>query len=171
MQLGTTRLGLKDTAGARRYQEKALKICEETNNRQDLAQVFINMSLIDLPDYKKAIATMLRVNTILDETNPSSAASLENNTNLADAWHHLAAQSKMPEKEIYQKKAASCLSRAKALADQNRAPEMLANILLMQADLEQEKGNYKTALAYYKKATVTNDSLFSQEKKNEIAGL
>jgi signal transduction histidine kinase len=37
--------------------------------------------------------------------------------------------------------------------------------------LEEAEGNYRLALEYHKRVTAINDSLFSQDKKNEIAGL
>lgn len=160
----------KDTAGSKMYLEKALKICEETNNRIGMADVLLNLSL-EYADYKKAIEIMLRVNQIMDEINPSSEISLANKGNLGNAYNQLAKQSESPEKEVLMNKAEMYLSQAKSLAEQNSSPEYLAHMCVMLSDLEEEKGNYKAALDHYKQATVINDSLFSQEKKNQIAGL
>jgi signal transduction histidine kinase len=160
----------KDTAGAIVYLEKAIKICEETNDKVGLSDALLNLAL-EYADFKKQIAIMLRVDSIMEEINPNSEINLANKGNLGNSYNQLAKQSKSPDKEVYMKKAEAYLLQAKALAEQNASPEYQAHMYTMLSDLEEHKTNYKTALAYYKKATVTNDSLFSQEKKNQIAGL
>jgi signal transduction histidine kinase len=62
-------------------------------------------------------------------------------------------------------------TESKKLAEETSNAEILVNNSLAFARLEEAKGNYKSALDYYKRFTTINDSLFSQEKKNEIAGL
>ncbi|HMH22398.1 MAG TPA: tetratricopeptide repeat-containing sensor histidine kinase [Puia sp.] len=169
-QLGGVRHMLKDSAGSRMYLKKAIKICEEDNNRVGLADALLNLAL-DYPGYKDQIAIMLRVDSIMEQINPNSEISYANKGNLGNAYGQLAKISKSPDKEIYLKKASAYLLRAKELAEQNASPEYQAHMYFMLADLEEQKSNYKVAFGYYKKANAINDSLFSQEKKNEIAGL
>jgi len=169
-QLGGIAHMQNDTVNAIMYLGKAIKICEENNDRLDLADALLNLAL-EYADYKKQIEIMLRVNAIMDEINPNSEISLANKGNLGNAYNQLAKESRSPDKEIYMKKAETYLLRAKELAEQNNSPEYQAHMYFMLADLEEHKTDYKTALAYYKKANTTNDSLFSQKKKNEIAGL
>jgi signal transduction histidine kinase len=171
MALGNISYQLKDTVSAKMHAGKSLKIAEETHNRVDEASALINLANYYFPEYIKQIELMLRINAIMDEINPSSEASLVNNANLGEVYIHAAEHSSGSEKEGYMKKAEACLLRAKSLAERTNSPAYLANISLILVHLEEEKGNYKEALVYYKKVTATNDSLFSQEKKNEIAGL
>ncbi|MEO6316269.1 MAG: HAMP domain-containing sensor histidine kinase [Chitinophagaceae bacterium] len=171
MSLGTINLLQKDTVAAIAYANKALRIAEETNNKVDETNALINLSNYYFPDYKKQIGLMLRVNKIMDEINPTSETSLVNNADLGEAYIHAAEHSQGAEKVAYMQKAAACLSRAKLLAEKNNSPGYLANISRIFVHLEEERGDYKSALGLFKKLTATNDSLFSQEKKNQIAGV
>lgn len=89
---------------------------------------------------------------------------------MAEAYHKLALQSSGSQKSVMIKNASARLAKAKAMAE-NVLPELMVNIMLLQSDMEEKAGNYKTALANFKRSTVISDSLFSQEKKNEVAGL
>ncbi|HTE32051.1 MAG TPA: tetratricopeptide repeat-containing sensor histidine kinase [Chryseolinea sp.] len=169
-QLGGVRHMLKDTAGSILYLRKAIRICEENHDEVGRADAMLNLAL-EYADHKKQIEIMLHVNAIMNEINPNSEISLANMGNLGNAYTQLAKETKSPDKEVYIKKAGEYLSRAKDLAEQNTSPEYQAHMYFMLSDLEEYKTNYKAALEYHKKATVTNDSLFSQEKKNQIAGL
>ena len=171
MALGNTKFHLHDTAAAKTYAERALKIAEETHNRVDEANVLINLANYYVPDYRRQIELMLRVNTIMDEISPASETSLVNNANLGDTYVNLAAQNRGAARKTSLEKAGYYLQRAKSMAEKTNSPGYLASIFKMLEHFEEENGNYKTAMDYYKSATAINDSLFSQEKKNEIAGL
>ncbi|HTE09736.1 MAG TPA: tetratricopeptide repeat-containing sensor histidine kinase, partial [Chitinophagaceae bacterium] len=171
LQLGNISASLKDTVMGKMYMNKALVKARESGNTVDEATILGNLANLYYPDYKKQMELMLRVNGIMDKINPNSEVSLVNNTNLGEIYINMAEHSTTPDKTIYMKKAEDCLSRAKVLAAQNAGAEYLSNIYRMLVHLEEVKGNYKTALGYYKKSTAIDDSLFSQEKKNAIAGL
>ena len=171
MTLGSFTFHQKDTAAARSYASRALKIAEDTHNKVDEANVLVNLANFYAPDYQKQMSLMLRVNTIMDEINPVSETSLVNNANLGEVYTNLALQSEGAQKSAYFSKAAESLLKAKALAEKTNSPAYLAAIYADLEHLEEERQQYKSALNYLKKATATNDSLFSQEKKNEIAGL
>ena len=161
----------KDTAMGKMYMNKALVKARESGNTVDEAAILLNLANLYYPDYKKQMEMMLRVNEIMDKINPNSEVSLVNNANLGEMYINLSEQTPAPDKTMYLKKAEDCLTRSKILAEQFGASKYLANIFNILVHLEEEKGNYKAALAYYKKTTGINDSLFSQEKKNTIAGL
>ena len=169
-RLGGVRHMLKDTMGAIAYLGKAMKICEENDDKVGMADALLNLAL-EYADFKKQIEIMLRVDSIMEAINPNSEINVANKGNLGNAYNQLAKQSNSPEKERYLKKAEGYLLRSKELAEQNASPEYQAHAYSMLSDLEEHRANYKAALDYYKRATVTNDSLFSQEKKNTIAGL
>ncbi|HTE23732.1 tetratricopeptide repeat-containing sensor histidine kinase [Flavitalea sp.] len=169
-QLGVIRHMQKDTAGAKIYLGKALKLCEERNDQMGMADALLNLAVL-YSDHKKAIEIMLRVNAIMEEINPNSEVSIVNKGNLGNAYNQLAKESRSPEKEMFMKKAGEYLSRAKDLAEQNANLEQQAHMYFMLSDLNEHKNNYKAAFEDYKKGQNINDSLFSQEKKNNIAQL
>ena len=171
LALGAISSALKDTAAAKNYAAEALKIAEETNNKLDETNALVNLSNYCYPDYKKQIALLLRVNAIMDKINPGSNTSLISYADLGEAYLNAAENSMNAEKVTNMQKAEASLLHAKSIAEKNGTPGLLANVEKIFVHLEEEKGNYKSALGYYKKLTATNDSLFSQEKKNEIAGI
>lgn len=160
----------RDTAGAISYLQKAIKICEDNNDQMGKADALLNLAE-QYADYSKQIAIMQQVNAIVDSINPTSEIAVVNKGNLGNVYNQLAKQSKPPEKYIYLKKAEAFLLQSKALAEQHASPQFQAHAYFMLADLEENKSNYKASLDYYKRANSINDSLFSQDKKNEIAGL
>ena len=169
---GISAAGLKDSAAARMYGYKALKIAEETNNMLDETNALMNIASYYPPDnYKTQIELLLRAKKILDEINPGSQSAMLNSANLGEAYINAAEHSTGAEKAAAMQKAEVFLLQAKALGERMNSSGNLANIERIFVHLEEDKGNYKEALAYYKKLTATNDSLFSQEKKNQIAGI
>ncbi len=171
MQLGLIKTALKDTINGKKYLDSAFEVYSNLNNRPAMAQVLANQAILEYPNNKKAIEKMLLVQQIMDEIAPQSVTSIANLTNLGTSYYEMAKQTETAEKANYLKKSGEYLNKAKSLAGQTSNNEYLANISISLADLEEARGNYKLALDNYKQYTSINDSLFSQDKKNEIAGL
>ncbi|HTF27262.1 MAG TPA: HAMP domain-containing sensor histidine kinase [Flavitalea sp.] len=170
MQLGTIKFELKDTVKAIKHMDKALEIAKSINSKVDEIDILINLSRFYFPDYKKQLAIMLQVKELTDVLTPNSKRAQVNNANLGEVYTCLASIAAPSERANFLKKAEACLSQAKTWAE-NSGGENLLYVTRILVHLEEEKGNYKQALAYEKKSTALNDSLFSQDKKNEIAGL
>jgi signal transduction histidine kinase len=171
MQMGLIKAALKDTINGKKYLDSAFEVYNNLNNRPAMAQVLANQATLEYPNYKKAIEKMSMVQQIMEEIAPQSVTSIANLTNLGSTYYELAKQTASPEKSQYLKKSGEYLSKAKSLAEQTSNKEYLANISISLADLEEVRGNYKLALENYKQYSNINDSLFSQDKKNEIAGI
>jgi signal transduction histidine kinase len=169
--LGVIKMSTKDTPAAKIDMEKARKVYQEMNNKPQLAAVLSNLADLQYPQTEKQIAMMLQSQAIYDEIGPSSIGSVANIGNLGSSYYELALKSKGALKDLYLQKAQRYLTKAEALARQTSNNEYLANVLLSRADLEEAKGNYKASLQFYKSGAAINDSLFSQDKKNEIAGM
>jgi signal transduction histidine kinase len=171
MNLGTFKSETKDTVNAKLYYARALAIFQQTGNQVKIAEALSNMVPLE-KDYKKAIERNLQAQAIYNTTGRSSAASIENIYNLGAAYFEFA-QRKPPivEKDEYLQHAETTLLEAKALAEQTKNAQVLSHVLLVLTDLESGKGLYKPALDYYKQHNVIEDSLYSQDKKNEIAGI
>ncbi|MET0463221.1 MAG: tetratricopeptide repeat-containing sensor histidine kinase [Chitinophagaceae bacterium] len=170
MQLGTIRVALQDTAGSIPYFEQALNIAEETNNYSDMAKVLLNLSVTVYPDYTRAIQLMKRVDSIVSQINPGSEMDLTNSFNMAETYHLMARKSTGAAQAQYNKEALSWLAKATGMAGEGR-PEFMVNALKLQGDLEEDRGEYKKSLESFKRSGALSDSLFSQDKKNEIAEL
>lgn len=171
MFIGVIKQHTKDTATARDYFVKALKVYQDVGNLTGEAQVLTNMATLEYPDYKKEIEIMLRAQKILDEIGPGSYNSIANLCDLGNTYYDLAMSSPPMEKKKYLEKAELVLKQSERLCKENDNREYLATISINLADVQEQKGNYKAALDYYKTYSSINDSLFSQGKKNELAGL
>ncbi|MCE7065103.1 tetratricopeptide repeat-containing sensor histidine kinase [Dyadobacter sp. CY326] len=169
MQLGAVKLDQKDTIAAKKTLREALKICEESGNYFDMAQVLMNLSLAEYPNYQNAIGLMSRVDSIIHVAAPGSGVEMNNHFNMAEAYYKLALQNR-EQKPILLNNASMHLKKAKEMAE-HVIPELMVNILLLQSNMEETNGQYQKALASFKRSTAISDSLYSQDKKNEIAGL
>ena len=169
--LGIIKMHTRDTAAAKNYMEKALKVYEEMGSKPAIAGVLVNMAELEYPNHKKQIEKMLAAQEILDAVSPGALTTIANIANLGSSYYELAQQSKQPDRNAYLQQSEEYLLRGIDLCKQAGNAEYLAKLNLSFADLEETKGNYKAALDHYKTGAATNDSLYSQEKKNELAGL
>jgi len=168
-QLGTIRIETGDTIQAKVYMKRALKVYEDVGNQPQIAQILTNMANLEYPDYKKAIGILQRAQAIHDAAGPASMGAIFNLGALGRAYYDLAMQRSGGEKRKYLQESSMFLLRGLALARQTDNAEYEGNMVEYLAKVEEEKGNYKEALQYYKSQSAVNDSLFSQDKKNTIA--
>jgi signal transduction histidine kinase len=171
LQLGVIKSETRDTASAKVYMQQALKVYEEMDNKPAIVQVLVSMASLEYPDYEKVIAQMRKAQAILEEIGPSSLLSVGNLANLGRACYDLSIHSKPPKKEEWMDNAVAYLDRGMQLARETNNAEFMATISQNLSDVEAERGHYKAALDHFKSFYSINDSLFSQDKKNELAGL
>jgi signal transduction histidine kinase len=171
LQLGIIKMDTKDTASAKAYMARSLKAYQELDNQPQVAGVLSNMAKLEYPDHKKAIATMLAAQEIFDKIGQASVNSIANIADLGGEYYELALQSKPPEKALLLKRSAGYLLLGADLSRETSNAQLLAEISLSLSDLATQKGDHRLALEHYKTYHAINDSLFSQDKKNEIAGL
>jgi signal transduction histidine kinase len=171
LNLGILRLEARDTVAAKEFLTRSYKTYTDLNNRTQMAAVLGSLSQLEYPDHKKMVAIMLEAQHIYDAISPAYVGSIANLANIGSAYYQLGLTSNSPEKEDYFKKAEETLARGADLCGQTNNKEFLATIMLSQADLAEAKGDYKTAFTHHKNATAINDSLYSQDKKNELAGM
>jgi signal transduction histidine kinase len=170
-ELGVIKMETRDSVAAKAYFERALSVYEQMNNKIQIAQVLGNLAFLEYPDLKKVIAGLLKAQQLFDEMGPHAVVSITNIADIGSNYYQLALKSMPPDKGIYLQKSEAYSLRALALAKEASNAELIANVSLSLADLGKQKGNYKQALEYYQTATAINDSLFSQDKKNTLAGL
>ncbi|MET0634466.1 MAG: ATP-binding protein [Chitinophagaceae bacterium] len=169
--LGIIKMKTGDSASARQYMAKAYQLYSDMGNKPQMAGVLANMAQLEYPDYKKAIGKYLEAKTIYDEIGPSSVGAIANLNNIGEAYLSLAGVGGTADIKAYLAEANRYLLKAAELSGQTGNMEYLANVQLSLAEVEKLKGNYKAAFEYYQRGTTINDSLFSQERKNELAGI
>jgi signal transduction histidine kinase len=169
--LGTTKMDLKDTAASKIYFSKALKVYEDIDNPSAIAQVLSDMAQLEYPNYNKELEIMLKAQKILDEISPSGYVSIGNLGNIGMTYTELGQNSNTAERKAAYDKAESYFNRAVNVCKENGNTEYLATLYGNISALEEQRGNYKTALQNLKSNFFINDSLFSQDKKNELASM
>jgi signal transduction histidine kinase len=160
-----------DSAGAKDYMNRAFKVYEGLNNKQQMAGIYANMAQLEYPHYQKMLDKMQKAQAIYDEISPFFVGSIGNLCNMGNIYYEWGGNSQSPQKEIYFKNAEDLYKRGIDLCNQASNTEYLATFYLSQSDLAEARGNYKESLHKYKEAMSINDSLFSQDKKNELAGM
>ncbi|RYY52604.1 MAG: HAMP domain-containing histidine kinase [Chitinophagaceae bacterium] len=170
MNFANVSLASKDTVKTKDWLQQALAIAEDNSLYGDMAKVMVNLSVLVVPDYKKAIDLMLRADTIISQISPGTETDLYNKLNLAENYFQLTRVHSGAVKSGYLAESARWLAAAKELLLEDR-PGMMVNILALESDLAEDRGDYRQALTAFRRSAALNDSLFSQEKKNDIAEL
>lgn len=168
--IGIIKLEEKDTIAAKANFEKALSIDEKLDNKVAAVSVLTNLGTADA-DPAKQIAVFLRVQKIVDEIAPASQNAILNLANLGLNYYTLGMSKSGDERKKDFDSAEIYLKRGEALCTTTNNPEYTADIKQVMANLQEAKGNYKAALENFKIFTAINDSIFSQDTKNKIAGL
>ena len=171
LMTGVIKAETKDTPSAKVYLQRALQIYANEKNRKQEAAVLANLASLEFPDYEKVVALCLRAQTIFDETGPAYIGSIGNLVNLGSNYYQLGRKATGPKRAYWFRQSEACLVRSADLCKQTANEEYLATVYLSLSDLGEARMQYKSALDYHKLATGINDSLFSQDRKNTIAGL
>jgi signal transduction histidine kinase/tetratricopeptide (TPR) repeat protein len=171
LEIGIIREETRDSVSAKIYIDSALQVYEDMGNKPAIVQVLSEKAKLAYPDYEKAITLMQKAQVILNEIGPSSISSIGNLASLGSSYYLLALKRNPPVRDFLLLKADSCLNLGIRIAKENSNVEYLANMYRDLSRIQEEKLNYKPALDYFKTFYSINDSLFSQDKKNELAGL
>jgi signal transduction histidine kinase/Tfp pilus assembly protein PilF len=168
--LGVLDLETGDTPLARKSFDTALAIDQRLGNSMAMLAVLSNMGTAE-PDPKKAIEIFLREQEILEKVAPSSENGIVNLINLGLNYSALGATKAGEERRRDFVLAGDYLDRADKLCRSTNNPRYEIDIQDGMASLAEARGDYKAALEHYRRYTSINDSIFSQDNKNKIAGL
>jgi signal transduction histidine kinase len=178
--LGTFAHELKDTARAMGYYEAALEVYIKYANIQRQASLLGNIGMLQ-KDKRKGIEYKLKAQAIWDTLAPSYADAIKNTGNLGIDYYDLAINPGMYivqyDDTIPRERAKLTALSEKYLTSAVRLSKVSGNMewywsyALNLSELYELKGDYKNALAYMKLYTRVHDSLYSQENKNQLAGI
>ena len=171
LEIGVIKQDLHDTTAAKTYLDSALKVYEEMGNQSAIAQTLSQKATLAYPDYKTAIDILLKAQKILADIGPASVASIENIASLGETYYDLALQSNSKEKDGLLNKAEYYLNKGIGYCKETNNIEYQADMYLLLSKIKEERKEYMPALQNFKLYYSINDSLFSQDKKNELAGL
>ena len=162
-------LNLKDTAAAVAYLKNAIKISIDTKDEAMLGASYANYGAAE-KDIEKKIALYKKADAHLAKLAPEGVTCISNLGNLGSAYFEMAKKDsggKNYQQLLQQarKYFTTALERSEHI--NHKTYVALNNKLIAEIDLYQN--NYKTAYERLQTATTLNDSIYSQDNKNDIA--
>ncbi|MEO5944181.1 MAG: tetratricopeptide repeat-containing sensor histidine kinase [Ferruginibacter sp.] len=174
--VGDAYVQLHDTAQAKVFYDRALKIYEAKNNKTGMASLYSQIAVLFYPDYKKINEYQLRSQAIWDEINPTYYNSVVNIGNIGETYFNMVRSDSLKkmtpvERNNLLNKAGEYLDRSITYCRKTNDADNLGYFSNILAEMQEFKGDYKNALVNYKLNWSIKDSLFSQSNKNKIASL
>jgi signal transduction histidine kinase len=169
--IGDAQAGMGDTLAGIRSIDSSIAVARHADLRLDLSEALGDRALLE-SNLGKKINLLEEDDRLMEKVNRNSSAHVSVKASLGFDYLQLAKQTPgAPEKARLLKNADEYLKSAKAMAESRNNPERLAEALQMMSALEEYQGRYEAALADHKRVVAINDSIFSQDNKNQIAGL
>lgn len=169
---------MNDWPRARQYGLRAAAEHQKVDNKEGLAKTYGNLALAMQGDYRRKIDYALKARQLWDGINPRHLEAVSNVANLGVAYFDLVrhpgpatAGIKPTDRTARLKMAERYLTEAIQLsADKGEVGDQ-AHFRGSLAELQAVTGNYKSAYENFRAYQAAQDSLYSQEAKNKIAGL
>lgn len=173
--VGNIYVEMKDWENAKAYLQKAIKIHQKVGNKEGLANAYSNLAITFETDYRKKIELGLKAKKLWDEVNPNHLEAIGNMANIGTAYFDLVRTDTLKklktERNELLNQAESYLQKAIKLSEENGEIAYKSQHLGSLAELQALKGDYKNAYNNFRAFQNAQDSLYSQQTKNEIAGL
>jgi len=159
----------EDTTRSIAYFNKAMEVYRAEGVLEGEIECMSEISNLEKPAV--GLKKKLEIQNILDKQTALITVRIGNLGSIGVAYYELGKIETGSAKTEYMLSAAKYLNRAIALAKETKSMDHIADLSMHLSEVEGERGNFKDALGLYKTYHSINDSLFSQEKKNTIAGL
>ncbi len=141
------------------YINKSLITYLELNEKENIATSYTNIGIIyaEKNDHEKAIKYYTKSNSILTQLNQTYGEAI-NNLNISDAYLRMKEYS-LAEKHIY---------KSVEIAEKEGYKSLLSDQYYTIGEIEEDKGEYKKALDWFRKSEEIEDSLFDAETNSAI---
>lgn len=166
---------MKQLGKAKDYYQQAIALYDKSGNKEGLAKSYSNFAILFGKDYRKKIEYSLLAEKLWDEVNPYDSKAVSNTGNLGVTYFEMYNDDTLSRIE-YPKpylltQAEKYLKKAVSLSAESGDISNKAYFGGALAELQAVKGDYKSAYLNFREYQTVQDSLFSQETKNQIAGL
>lgn len=169
---------IQDWPKARQYGFRALVEHQNVGNQEGLAITYGNLSVAMQDDYRRKIDYALQAKQRWDTFNPRNLSAVNNLANLGVAYLDLVrnpspatANVQPTDRTDRLRLAKKYLTEAIQLSTDKGEVGDRAYFRGNLAELQALTGDYKSAYENFRAAQAVQDSLYSQEAKNKIAGL
>jgi len=163
------------------FYDKALILYREVNNVIDEASVLSQIGLLYEEDPDKKLGYLLQAQRLFDKVDPMYTMSLTNMGNIGEIYSDILINNKLKSGKKFKnipseyaevkQKALTYLTKAVELSKKTGDTETQSAFAADLAHLQENLGNYQSALQNYKIAQSIDDSMYSQASKNKIASL
>ncbi len=161
----------KDTAGAAGLYRQALGLYQKLNDKIQEAYTLTALAATEYPRADAVIGDLEQAQRIYDQGFSGSNNAADNLAELAQAHRYKARGLAQKQKKAEFDLAARYLDSAIAITKVNTSVQELATLYQRGAELEADRGNFEAAYQRSQSYQKLNDSLFSQEHKNQLAGI
>jgi signal transduction histidine kinase len=173
--IGNIYVEMKDFIRAKPFFEKAIREHQKAENKEGLAKAYSNLALTFVNDFQKKIEFGLKSKKLWDEVNPNNLEAINNIANIGIMYLDLVKNDTLNKLKSQRKQFLNLsklyLQNAINLSEKNGEIAYKAHSLGNLAELQALKGDYKNAYNNFRAYQNAQDSLYSQENKNKIAGL
>ncbi|WP_080058353.1 sensor histidine kinase [Spirosoma aerolatum] len=169
---------MKNWPQARQYGFRALAMHQQVDNTDGLAKTYGNLSVAMEQDYRQKIAYARKAKQLWDDMNPHHLDAVRNLANLGIAYLDLVRSDTLQKSPVQPTSRSARLRLAEQYlteairlsADKGEVGDQ-AHFRGNLAELQAMTGNYEGAYKNFRAYQAVQDSLYSQEAKNKIAGL
>lgn len=179
--IGDNHLVMADSAKAREYYAAALNIYRNNGNKDGEAAVYANQSILLNTHYQQKLELAFKAKALFREINSNAAIDLVNTGNIGVAYLDLVRynhyDSIQPSALIPAGKnnllalAEKYIRETIAIAEKRNDPDNSSYFKGILAELQEYKGDFKSAYQNIRTYYETQDSIYSQANKNTIARL
>ena len=160
---------------AKIYYKDALPLLEKSGDLEGLAKAYSNLSILAGKDFTAKLDYGLKAEKLWNEVNPMHLLAVHNVGSLGIAFHEMAQNDSILVTGYTRKQlvnlAKSYLTNAIALSEKTGEISSRFHFRGALAEMQAESGDYANAYSNLRAYQQVQDSLYSQESKNKIAGL
>nr|WP_295931710.1 tetratricopeptide repeat-containing sensor histidine kinase [uncultured Dyadobacter sp.] len=173
--LGSIYYEMKDTTASRTHFRKALDLHGQAGNKEGMARALSSLSILEARRFDSRLAYGLRAEKLWNEVNPVHLEAGNNLGNIGVAYLEMYTTGLLP-KGISNKSqllvhAEKYLKRAIEVSNENGDISQKAHFTGVLAEVQEQRGDFRDAYYNFRTFQSVQDSLFSQEEKNKIAGM
>ncbi|PSL22878.1 sensor histidine kinase [Dyadobacter jiangsuensis] len=173
--LGSIYYQMKDTAASRRYFGKAALMHERAGNVEGLAKAYGSLASLESRNFEARLTYGRKAEQLWEEVNPAHIEAANNLGSMGSAYlemyrsHFLPKGIANPSQLL--KQAEQYLRRAIKVSEENGDISYKSHFTGVLAEVQEQRGDFRNAYYNFRAYKAVEDSLFSQEEKNKIAGL
>lgn len=173
--LGSIYYQMKDSVAARRHFGRAIVMHERAGNTEGLAKAYGRLALLENGNYAKRFGYARKAEQLWNEVNPVHIEAANNLGNMGSGYLEMYKTGSLPKgissKALLLKEAEQYLRKAIRISEENGDIGYKSHFTGLLAEVQEQTGDFRSAYYNFRAYKAVEDSLFSQEEKNKIAGL